>query len=131
MGEDFIGFLANLAQVFPSLAKRPLYLTGEVSTDVNDPLLILIAFGRVMPVCWSCSTPSPAHQKAGTYIPYITKTYFNTPNPPVHLVKIAIGGAFLVSVYRGSIDTLSDGAIGSEPVFEDTPVVCSRIRPQR
>ncbi|KAF8521294.1 alpha/beta-hydrolase [Gautieria morchelliformis] len=75
MGEDFLGFLSNLVQVFPSLAKRPLYLTGE--------------------------------SYAGTYIPYITKTYFNTPNPPVHLVKIAIG----------------DGAIGSEPVFEDSPVL--------
>jgi len=30
MGEDFLGFLSNLVQVFPSLAKRPLYLTGEV-----------------------------------------------------------------------------------------------------
>ncbi|KAF8524855.1 alpha/beta-hydrolase [Hysterangium stoloniferum] len=75
MGEDFLGFLANLAQVFPSLAKRPLYLTGE--------------------------------SYAGTYIPYITKTYFGTPNPPVRLAKIAIG----------------DGAIGSEPLFEDMPVL--------
>jgi hypothetical protein len=32
MGEDFLGFLRNLVQVFPSLAKRPLYLTGEVSS---------------------------------------------------------------------------------------------------
>ncbi|KAF8524852.1 alpha/beta-hydrolase [Hysterangium stoloniferum] len=75
MGEDFLGFLANLVQVFPSLAKRPLYLIGE--------------------------------SYAGTYIPYITKTYFGTPNPPVHLAKIAIG----------------DGAIGAEPLFEDMPVL--------
>ncbi|KAI0366274.1 alpha/beta-hydrolase [Pilatotrama ljubarskyi] len=29
MGEDFLGFLSNLVSVFPSLATRPLYLTGE------------------------------------------------------------------------------------------------------
>ncbi|KAF8524846.1 alpha/beta-hydrolase [Hysterangium stoloniferum] len=75
MGEDFLGFLANLVQVFPSLAKRPLYLTGE--------------------------------SYAGTYIPYITKTYFGTPNPPVRLAKIVIG----------------DGAIGAEPLVEDMPVL--------
>ncbi|KAJ7812359.1 alpha/beta-hydrolase [Mycena olivaceomarginata] len=28
-GEDFIGFLSNLVKVFPSLATRPLFLTGE------------------------------------------------------------------------------------------------------
>ncbi|KAF8576822.1 alpha/beta-hydrolase [Ramaria rubella] len=75
MGEDFFGFLTNLVQVFPSLAKRPLYLTGE--------------------------------SYSGTYIPYITKTYFSLPKPPVKLVKFAIG----------------DGAIGSEQAFEDLPVV--------
>ncbi|KAI0794497.1 alpha/beta-hydrolase [Fomes fomentarius] len=29
VGRDFMGFLENLVKVFPSLAKRPLYLTGE------------------------------------------------------------------------------------------------------
>ncbi|KAI0349727.1 alpha/beta-hydrolase [Trametes cingulata] len=29
MGDDFLGFLSNLVSVFPSLATRPLYLTGE------------------------------------------------------------------------------------------------------
>ncbi|EIN09574.1 alpha/beta-hydrolase [Punctularia strigosozonata HHB-11173 SS5] len=29
IGEDFMGFLENLVAVFPSLATRPLYLTGE------------------------------------------------------------------------------------------------------
>ncbi|KIK64583.1 hypothetical protein GYMLUDRAFT_981785 [Collybiopsis luxurians FD-317 M1] len=29
MGEDFVGFLTNLVKVFPSLANRPFYLTGE------------------------------------------------------------------------------------------------------
>jgi carboxypeptidase D len=29
MAQDFLGFLSNLVLVFPSLAERPLYLTGE------------------------------------------------------------------------------------------------------
>jgi hypothetical protein len=29
MANDFLGFLSNLVKVFPSLARRPLYLTGE------------------------------------------------------------------------------------------------------
>ncbi|KAI0688707.1 alpha/beta-hydrolase [Cytidiella melzeri] len=29
VAEDFVGFLANLVQVFPSLSTRPFYLTGE------------------------------------------------------------------------------------------------------
>lgn len=63
VGEDFIGFLTNLVKVFPSLAKRPLVLSGE--------------------------------SYAGMYIPYIMKAYFNTPNPPVTVSKIAIGdGSF-------------------------------------
>ncbi|EPQ51722.1 alpha/beta-hydrolase [Gloeophyllum trabeum ATCC 11539] len=75
MGVDFFGFLENLVKVFPSLATRPLYLTGE--------------------------------SYCGTYIPYITKTYFNMENPPVKLAKIAIG----------------DGTIGSGVVFELLPTV--------
>ncbi|KAL4244407.1 Carboxypeptidase [Abortiporus biennis] len=44
---------------------------------------------------------------AGTYIPYITKTYFGLQNPPVNLVKITIG----------------DGTIGSGFVFEVLPTL--------
>ncbi|KAF8217978.1 Alpha/Beta hydrolase protein [Mycena galopus ATCC 62051] len=44
---------------------------------------------------------------AGTYIPYITKTLFSTPNPPVTLKKIAIG----------------DGTLGSFPTFEELPTI--------
>ncbi|KAF7795039.1 hypothetical protein EIP86_006183 [Pleurotus ostreatoroseus] len=44
---------------------------------------------------------------AGTYIPYITKGYFERTNPPVNLTKISIG----------------DGAIGSFIEFELLPVV--------
>ncbi|KAF5387348.1 hypothetical protein D9757_005819 [Collybiopsis confluens] len=75
MGTDFLGFLSNLVKVFPSLAKRPLHLTGE--------------------------------SYAGTYIPYILKAYFESPNPPVNIVKIAIG----------------DGTVGSGAVFEELPAL--------
>ncbi|RPD59090.1 alpha/beta-hydrolase [Lentinus tigrinus ALCF2SS1-7] len=75
MGRDFMGFLANLVKVFPSLATRPLYLTGE--------------------------------SYAGTYIPYIMKTYFGMTNPPVNIAKFAIG----------------DGTVGSEVVFEYVPTL--------
>ncbi|EMD39305.1 hypothetical protein CERSUDRAFT_82042 [Gelatoporia subvermispora B] len=44
---------------------------------------------------------------AGTYIPYITKAYFSTPNPPVNLAKIAIG----------------DGTIGNGATFEQMPTL--------
>ncbi|KAJ7479822.1 alpha/beta-hydrolase [Mycena latifolia] len=71
MGRDFVEFLSNIVKIFPSLAKRPLHLTGE--------------------------------SYAGTYIPYITKTIFSTPNPPVNLTKIAVG----------------DGTLGSGATFQD------------
>ncbi|KAH0834739.1 Alpha/Beta hydrolase protein [Lanmaoa asiatica] len=44
---------------------------------------------------------------AGTYIPYITKAYFEMDNPPVHLAGIAIG----------------DGVITSFETFEELPVI--------
>ncbi|THH00602.1 hypothetical protein EW026_g1946 [Hermanssonia centrifuga] len=44
---------------------------------------------------------------AGTYIPYITKTYFGMSDPPVNLTKIAIG----------------DGSIGSGIEFEWLPML--------
>ncbi|PAV20228.1 alpha beta-hydrolase [Pyrrhoderma noxium] len=75
MGEDFLNFLRNIVRVFPSLANRPLLLTGE--------------------------------SYAGTYIPYITKAIFSSPNPPVKLSKIAIG----------------NGAMGAEPEYEELPML--------
>ncbi|KAH9893408.1 alpha/beta-hydrolase [Cubamyces lactineus] len=44
---------------------------------------------------------------SGTYIPYIMKTYFGMADPPVNIVKFAIG----------------DGTVGSEVVFELLPTV--------
>ncbi|KAJ7505935.1 alpha/beta-hydrolase [Mycena galericulata] len=63
MGLDFVQFLSNIVKIFPSLAKRPLHLTGE--------------------------------SYAGTYIPYITKSIFSTPNPPFNLTKITVGDGTL------------------------------------
>ncbi|KAH9847538.1 alpha/beta-hydrolase [Lenzites betulinus] len=39
MGEDFIGFLSNLVKVFPSLATRPLFLTGESYAGTYIPYI--------------------------------------------------------------------------------------------
>ncbi|KAI9568045.1 alpha beta-hydrolase [Boletus coccyginus] len=39
---------------------------------------------------------------AGTYIPYITKTYFGMDNPPVNLSGIAIGDGTLMSLDAGT-----------------------------
>ncbi|TFK31891.1 alpha/beta-hydrolase [Crucibulum laeve] len=75
MGRDFMGFLTNLVKVFPSLATRPLHLTGE--------------------------------SYAGTYIPYILKTYFEMNKPPVKIAKIAIG----------------DGTVGSMDISVTTPAL--------
>lgn len=36
MADDFVGFLRNLVKVFPSVGRRPVYLTGEIL-----PLLIV------------------------------------------------------------------------------------------
>ena len=65
MGEDFLGFLSNIVQVFPSFAHRPLYLTGEVST--NTKLLTVYIHGvcclhRVMLVCSARATGNGAHE---------------------------------------------------------------------
>ncbi|KAK7018465.1 Alpha/beta-hydrolase [Favolaschia claudopus] len=75
MGRDFVEFLSNMVKIFPSLARRPLYLAGE--------------------------------SYAGRYVPYITKTIFSTPNPPVNLRKMIIG----------------DGTMGSYALFEDLPTL--------
>ena len=96
MGEDFLGFLSNLVQVFPSLAKRPLYLTGEVKFSPNCKILIDI--DGYVELCRYSVCFLIIHifsNNIGTYIPYIAKTYFGTPNPPVNLVKFAIGGLYI------------------------------------
>lgn len=47
------------------------------------------------------------HSCVGLEQPYITKTIFSTPDPPVNLTKIAIG----------------NGAMGAEPEYEVVPAV--------
>ncbi|TDL15662.1 alpha/beta-hydrolase [Rickenella mellea] len=92
---SFMAFLTNLVKVFPSLASRPLYLTGE-------------SYAGTYIVRVSLNMDGAQRYLIGRMIqPYITKTYFSTPNPPVKLAKIAIG----------------DGAIASGNVFEDLPAL--------
>ncbi|KAF8144926.1 alpha/beta-hydrolase [Mycena galopus ATCC 62051] len=79
MGHDFVEFLSNIVKIFPSLAKRPLYLAGE----------------------------SYAGTYARPYSPYITKTIFSTPNPPVNLRKMIVG----------------DGTLGSGATFGHVPTL--------
>ncbi|KAI0718592.1 alpha/beta-hydrolase [Cerioporus squamosus] len=49
MGEDFIGFLKNLVSVFPSLATRPLYLTGESYAGTYIPYIVKHIFAQAKP----------------------------------------------------------------------------------
>ncbi|KAI5120253.1 hypothetical protein M0805_004589 [Coniferiporia weirii] len=49
MGEDFVGFLTNLVKVFPSLAKRPLLLTGESYAGTYIPYIMKAIFSTEEP----------------------------------------------------------------------------------
>ncbi|KAJ7464615.1 alpha/beta-hydrolase [Mycena latifolia] len=49
VGADFMGFLANLVKVFPSLATRPLYLTGESYAGVYIPYIMKAYFSMAKP----------------------------------------------------------------------------------
>ncbi|KAJ3809239.1 alpha/beta-hydrolase [Lentinula lateritia] len=98
LGQDFVGFLTNLVKVFPSLATRPFYLTGE---SYAGTFIMLI--------------PKP----------YITKAIFSTPNPPVNLRKISIGdgtiGGFALYEELSTVITLETypEIIGFDPdVFQ-------------
>jgi carboxypeptidase D len=85
--------VSNLVKVFPSLANRPLHLTGESYAGAYIVSVIVSHH----PLTHSCHAIQP----------YITKAYFSLPSPPTKLVKIAIG----------------DGAIGIGTEFTDAPVV--------
>ncbi|KAJ6464618.1 Alpha/Beta hydrolase protein [Mycena vitilis] len=49
MGADFMGFLANLVKVFPSLATRPLHLTGESYAGMYIPYIMKAYFAMAKP----------------------------------------------------------------------------------
>ncbi|KAJ7073243.1 alpha/beta-hydrolase [Mycena belliarum] len=49
VGADFMGFLANLVKVFPSLATRPLHLTGESYAGVYIPYIMKAYFSMTKP----------------------------------------------------------------------------------
>lgn len=87
-----MGFLSNLVQVFPGLAKRPLYLTGEsyagASVFFDGPyLLYAILFctfrSLVHIVIRDMSLICPlVYKSLGVYIPYIAKVRpFLSPPP--------------------------------------------------
>ncbi|KAF7309994.1 Carboxypeptidase [Mycena indigotica] len=63
MGADFMGFLANLVKVFPSLATRPLHLTGESYAGVYIPYIMKARLSA----------------------------YFSMAKPPVQIAKVVIG----------------------------------------
>ncbi|OSD00457.1 alpha/beta-hydrolase [Trametes coccinea BRFM310] len=46
MAEDFLGFLNNLVKIFPSLATRPLYLTGESYAGTYIPYIAKHLFAQ-------------------------------------------------------------------------------------
>lgn len=87
-----LGFLSNLVKVFPSLENRPFYLTGESYAGVYIVSIPPLKYTKILSI---------------SFKPYITKTIFSTPNPPVKLRKIAIG----------------DGSIGALSVIEELPAV--------
>lgn len=89
-----MSFLGNLVKVFPSLATRPLYLTGE-SYAGQYIVHSFYVFSCVSTHWHICK-------------PYILKAYFDMSKPPVSIAKIAIG----------------DGTYSSEPIFELLPAVC-------
>ncbi|KAG5715584.1 Vitellogenic carboxypeptidase [Termitomyces sp. T112] len=49
IGADFMGFLSNLVKVFPSLATRPLHLTGESYSGYYIPYIMKAYFGLENP----------------------------------------------------------------------------------
>ncbi|KAF5358649.1 hypothetical protein D9758_007744 [Tetrapyrgos nigripes] len=49
VGRDFVGFLSNLVRVFPSLATRPFYLTGESYAGTYIPYITKELFSTQFP----------------------------------------------------------------------------------
>ncbi|GJJ06658.1 hypothetical protein Clacol_000853 [Clathrus columnatus] len=95
VGTDFMGFLSNLAQIFPSLKSRPFHLIGESYA------------GIVQPPSFHMTCFTLTYISTGKFIPYIVKTYFGLPYPPVNLTKFAIG----------------DGTIAAPEVYAQAPVI--------
>lgn len=83
--------------MFPSLATRPLFLTGESYAGTY-----IVSAHRIV----SSRCPWPIDGRSSLQ-PYITKHIFQAPNPPINLSKIAIG----------------DGSLGSQATVEHLPVV--------
>jgi carboxypeptidase D len=111
--DNKMGFLANLVKVFPSLATRPLHLTGESYAGVSVDFPIFI---RRRLIILSPQIYTLYHEgDFGLSLVVISysfcscKAYFSMAKPPVKIAKIAIG----------------DGSIAADEVFELLPVVSS------
>jgi carboxypeptidase D len=89
------GFVSNLVKIFPSLASRPLYLTGE-----NYAGTYIVCDTRESPL----GHPSYSDRNLQ---PYITKAYVLLGKPPTNLVEIAI----------------NNGAMGHIAEYEDANTV--------
>jgi carboxypeptidase D len=89
------GFVSNLVKIFPSLASRPLYLTGESYAGTYIVRTILE------------SSLGPHSHSDRNLQPYITKAYVSLAKPPTKLAKIAIG----------------NGAMGHIAEYEDANTV--------
>ena len=78
-----MGFLENLVKVFPNLATRPLYLSGESYAGMYIVSAILSRNRLVYLISLQ---------------PYIAKAYFQMDSPPISLERIAIGNGAFVSI---------------------------------
>lgn len=80
-------------RIFPSLASRPLLLTGESYAGTFIVSERPAFGGNIVDLLF--------------IQPYIAKAIFSDTNPPVNLSRIAIG----------------NGAMGAEPEYEELPMV--------
>ncbi|KAF7290334.1 Carboxypeptidase [Mycena chlorophos] len=94
MGEDFVRV---------ALLKADILLIFAPSNQVQ----FLSNIVKIFPSLGKRPLYLAGESYAGTYIPYITKAIFSTPNPPVKLAKITVG----------------DGTLGDAATFEQVPTL--------
>lgn len=121
-----MGFLANLVQVFPGLAKRPLYLTGEsyagASVFFDGPyILYAILFctfrSLVHIVIRDMSLICPlVYKSLGVYIPYIAKVRpFLSPPTFVGINDIFCRSSFCFDLICSVVCSLRSVILRSSP----------------
>ncbi|KAF8520874.1 alpha/beta-hydrolase [Hysterangium stoloniferum] len=75
VGQDFLGFLSNLVQVFPALKTRPLYLAGESYAGFYIPYILKTYFSVAQPPV----TIKKISMADGSYGPDETDIYPGVP----------------------------------------------------